>query len=158
MMANKQLRATLYTAFEKDGDAQAYVALAEQLKSDGDLHGAATAYDRAYGLAPDDGEIQKSRQKLLDELSVTEHGIHFRYIPSGTFLMGSEDGDPDEQPIHAVQLDHYWLSETPISWATYCEVMQYSPPPEGLPAPPEDFWDAVGDGDMHNYVRGVHKY
>ena len=36
--------------------------------------------------------------------------------------MGSDIGDPDELPVHEVQLSHYWLSETPISWAVFCRV------------------------------------
>jgi formylglycine-generating enzyme required for sulfatase activity len=46
--------------------------------------------------------------------------------------MGSESGDPDEQPVHPVELSAYWLSETPISWAVYCELMDWEPPPKFL--------------------------
>lgn len=48
--------------------------------------------------------------------------------------MGSETGDPDERPVHAVELDEYWVSETPVSWATYCRLMDWSAPPEGFPS------------------------
>ena len=64
---------------------------------------------------------------------VEEHGIRFRYIPAGSFLMGSDEGDPDERPVHEVTLDGYWLSETPITWSTYCDLMGWLPPPIGLP-------------------------
>ncbi|HRF98164.1 MAG TPA: SUMF1/EgtB/PvdO family nonheme iron enzyme, partial [Aggregatilineales bacterium] len=87
----------------------------------------------AYGLVPAHEGIKRAREKLLDQLAIVEHGIVFRYIPAGTFLMGSNHGDPDESPIHPVQLDAYWLSETPISWAKFCELMDFQPPPDGMP-------------------------
>src|SRR5262245_2516352 len=78
------------------------VELADELGSAGDLHGAATALDRAFGLHPANPMIRQKRQELLDHLAVKEHGLVFRYIPAGTFLMGSTEGDPDEQPVHSV--------------------------------------------------------
>jgi len=36
--------------------------------------------------------------------------------------------------VHAVQLSAYWISETPISWSKYCELLAWEPPPEGYPA------------------------
>ena len=57
----------------------------------------------------------------------------FRYIPAGTFLMGSESGDPDEVPVHPVRLGDYWLGETPVSWAAFCHLMGWVPPPHGRP-------------------------
>lgn len=32
-------------------------------------------------------------------------------IPAGTFLMGSNDGDPDEKPVHEVYLDAYYIDK-----------------------------------------------
>ncbi|MFD0851524.1 formylglycine-generating enzyme family protein, partial [Actinomadura adrarensis] len=82
---------------------------------------------------------------LLDRMAVTEHGIVFRYIPAGTFLMGSAAGDPDETPVHPVRLDGHWIAETPVSWSSYCALMDWSPPPRGLPETmPEDFEDRFG--------------
>ena len=113
-------------------DAEKIFDVARQLEADGTLELAATTYDRAYGLAPEHEGIRHARATLLDRLAVVEHGIVFRYIPAGTFLMGSDNGDPDESPIHPVQLDEYWLSETPISWAKFCELMDFQPPPDGF--------------------------
>ncbi len=71
--------------------------------------------------------------KLLDQLAVVEHGITFRYIPAGSFLMGSTTGEPDEQPVHSVELDEFWLAETPVSWSTFCALMDWQPPPHACP-------------------------
>src|SRR5207245_200639 len=32
-----------------------------------------------------------------------------------------------------VWLSAYWLSETPVSWADYCRLMQWQGPPAGVP-------------------------
>jgi formylglycine-generating enzyme len=108
---------------------------ARDLEAKGNLHKAASVYDKAFGLAPDDAEISTERAALLDRLAVMEHGLVFRYIPGGTFLMGSEGGEPDEQPVHEVELTHYWLSDTPVSWAAYCDLLGWQPPREGMPPP-----------------------
>jgi formylglycine-generating enzyme required for sulfatase activity len=123
----------LFTAYGREDDPRRYVALARELLAQGQPRAAATAYDRAFGLAPDDAEIGAARRTLLDQLAVVEHGIVFRYIPAGCFLMGSERGDPDEAPVHPVRLSDFWMAETPISWAKHCELMGWEPPPAGMP-------------------------
>lgn len=114
-------------------EAVKLVERADQLRNAGDLHGAATALDRAFGLHPANSVIRQQRQELLDRLAVKEHGLVFRYIPAGTFLMGSTESDPDEQPVHSVHLDHFWLTDTPVSWADFCRLMDWEPPPDGTP-------------------------
>lgn len=116
-------------------DPRRSAALARALAARGDLRAAASAYDRAFGLDPRDPAVAAERRALLDRLALVEHGIVFRYIPAGTFLMGAEDGDPDERPVHPVYLDGFWLADTPLSWAAECALMGWSPPPEGRPDP-----------------------
>ncbi|MCB9762187.1 MAG: SUMF1/EgtB/PvdO family nonheme iron enzyme [Alphaproteobacteria bacterium] len=70
---------------------------------------------------------------MLDQLAVEQHGLRFRYIPAGTFRMGSVNGQPDERPVHAVTLEGFWLTETPVSWADFCRVISWSPPPRSVP-------------------------
>jgi formylglycine-generating enzyme required for sulfatase activity len=115
------------------GSATDIFQLGRELESREDLRMAATAYDRAYALEPDAPEIAAARRELLDRLSVEEYDIRFRYIPAGAFLMGSSDGDPDERPVHVVELGDYWMSETAVSWAAYCDLMGWNPPPDGSP-------------------------
>jgi formylglycine-generating enzyme required for sulfatase activity len=117
-----------------EGDAARFAKLADELERRGQLNLAATAYDRALGL----GDVNAARTRLLDSLAVHEHGMLFRYVPAGSFLMGSADGDPDEQPAHVVQLSEFWISETPISWAAYCHLMGWQAPPAGCPIQPPE--------------------
>ncbi len=37
------------------------------------------------------------------------------WIPGGTFWMGSEDGHPDEKPLHQVTVDGFWMDRTEVS-------------------------------------------
>ena len=134
--------------FEPEGDARMLLEIAIRLEDEGNLDGAATVYDRAFGLDPADEEIRAGSSRILDELSVTEHGIHFRYIPGGSFLMGSLDGEPDERPWHPVWLAPYWMAETPVSWDTYCRLMDWEPPPPGLPRDYRERWQEYFDNGL----------
>lgn len=115
------------------GDPGEALVIADHFLERGQERLAATALDRAYGLAPQDRFIAEQRQAVLDRLAVTEYGIHFRYIPAGTFLMGSATGEPDERPVHPVRLGDFWLSDTPVTWATYCDLMGWLPPRASRP-------------------------
>lgn len=119
--------------FEPEGDPRLLFEIAARLEDEGNLEGAATVYERAFGLDPTDEEIGAARARVLDALSVTEHGIHFRYVPGGSFLMGSLDGEEDERPWHPVWLAPFWMAETPVSWEAHCRLMDWEPPPRGLP-------------------------
>src|SRR4051812_21384618 len=105
--------------FEPEGDPRALYEIAQQLENAGNLEGAATVYDRAAGLAFDAPDIRQGLNRVLDQLEVMECGLRWRYIPGGSFLMGCNEGEPDERPWHPVWLGPYWMSETPISWAAY---------------------------------------
>ncbi|MDC0741688.1 formylglycine-generating enzyme family protein [Polyangium mundeleinium] len=107
--------------------------LAAKLAANGELEKAATACDAAFRVAPDDSDVASARALLLDRLRIEEHGLVFRYVPAGPFLMGAEDGDPDERPVHAVELEPFWITEVPISWSAYHALLGWSPPPYGMP-------------------------
>lgn len=111
-------------------DPRPALAVADQAEAAGDLRLAASALDRAYGLAPHDRAIGQRRRRLLDSLAVEEHGLRFRYIPAGVFLMGSETGDPDERPVRPVLVDGFWMADTPVSWGAFCRLLGWPPPTE----------------------------
>ena len=43
----------------------------------------------------------------------------FALIPSGDFIMGSEDADDDERPAHEVHLDDFLIAVHPVTNAEY---------------------------------------
>ena len=116
-----------------DGDPATFMVAADRFLARGELRLAASALDRAFGLAPTDALVIRHRQALLDELAVVEHGLSFRYVPAGTFLMGSRQGDPDERPVHPVRTGEFWIADVPMTWAAFCDLMGWAAPPEGVP-------------------------
>jgi serine/threonine-protein kinase len=41
------------------------------------------------------------------------------YVPAGEYAMGSADGNSDEQPVHTVELDGFWIDETEVTNTQY---------------------------------------
>jgi formylglycine-generating enzyme required for sulfatase activity len=69
------------------------------------------------------------------------------WIPGGSFNMGSNDGFPDEQPVHEVVLDGYWMDETEVTNAqflAFVEATGYMTVAERVPKR-EDFAGQVPD-------------
>jgi formylglycine-generating enzyme required for sulfatase activity len=114
-------------------DPARFIAIADHFLTADDPHAAAAALDRAYGLAPDDADLENHRAAILDQLAVQEHGLVWRYVPAGTFLMGSETGDPDERPVHPRRLPAFWITDAPVTWHDYCVLLGWSEPPQGWP-------------------------
>jgi serine/threonine-protein kinase len=46
------------------------------------------------------------------------------YVPAGEFLMGSVAGLTDEQPVHKVDLDAYWVDQTEVTNSMYEKCVQ----------------------------------
>jgi len=46
-------------------------------------------------------------------------GMILMYVPAGKFVMGSQDGETDELPVHTVYLDAFWIDKTEVTNAQY---------------------------------------
>jgi formylglycine-generating enzyme required for sulfatase activity len=132
-----------------DDDPTRYIAIADHFLRLEDKPAAAAALDRAYGLAPDDVDLARHRMAILDELAVYEHGIVWRYIPAGTFLMGSDSGDPDERPVHPRRVDAFWIADVPITWAQFNTLLGWKPAPHYGPELPQ----LTGDQQWNRRLR-----
>jgi eukaryotic-like serine/threonine-protein kinase len=51
-------------------------------------------------------------------------GMVMVYVPAGEFEIGSEDGNNDEEPVHAVYLDSYWMDQTEVTYEQYQQFVQ----------------------------------
>lgn len=55
-------------------------------------------------------------------------GMRFLSVPGGTFMMGSQQDDPEaydeERPPHEVTLSSFWLAEAPVTNAQYAQYMK----------------------------------
>jgi formylglycine-generating enzyme required for sulfatase activity len=57
---------------------------------------------------------------LSIETTVREaDGMIMAHIQAGEFSMGSNDGEADEAPVHAVSLDSFWMDTTEITNRMY---------------------------------------
>ncbi len=54
---------------------------------------------------------------------VGPHGGVMLWVPGGSFMMGSEDGFGDEEPVHRVEVDGFWLGKTEVTVAEWRKVM-----------------------------------
>jgi len=61
-----------------------------------------------------EGEIGSTWMRPMD-------GMVMVYIPKGVFTMGSNLGDLDEQPVHEVYLDAFWIDQTEITRSMYAQ-------------------------------------
>lgn len=71
--------------------------------------------------------LEKEAQQILKALKAGEvidfrknqAGIQWVLIPSGTFQMGSTQGNLDEQPVHTVHIKSFMLSQTEVTVGQY---------------------------------------
>ena len=86
--------------------------------------------------------LPESSDTWANECGRDSYGLHasviiagatqtFRWIPAGTFLMGSPDSELGRNPdeiLHAVTLTHgFWLADTPVTQALWEAVMGNNP-------------------------------
>jgi serine/threonine-protein kinase len=64
------------------------------------------------------------------------------YVPDGTFEMGSTQGHDDEQPLHAVTLDGFWIDRTEVTNSQYARCVA-----DGACSPP----GKLGSGTRDSY-------
>lgn len=140
--------ARILTEAGPDGDRGEALVAADWCLRQGDKPAAAAMLDRAYGLDPSDASVALRRAQLLAELAVVEHGIRWRYVPAGAFLMGSAHGEPDERPVHPITLSAFWMAEVPITMARYTSLLGWEGPfdlPEYDESDPEHLRDSWFD-------------
>ncbi len=84
--------------------------------------------------------IAETSNKSNKDLTITVNGVSFimKYVEGGTFYMGSQsdnpdepnydsDSPPEEQPVHKVMLNAYYLGETEVTQALWLAVMGEDP-------------------------------
>lgn len=55
----------------------------------------------------------------MENTIITKEGRTMRLIPGGRFVMGSEQGYPEERPLHTVTLPDFYMDEYPVTNAEY---------------------------------------
>ena len=72
-----------------------------------------------------------------DEITDPYRDIEWIRIPSGEFMMGDNfnEGEADEQPVHLVYLDEYYISKYEVTfaqWDKFCEETGRAKPYDGI--------------------------
>lgn len=62
------------------------------------------------------------RRETLKEPSVSEDGLV--WIPGKTFTMGSDKHYTEEAPAHPVEVDGFWIDETPVTNRQFIEFVK----------------------------------
>ena len=63
--------------------------------------------------------VEEPTPSLGDTWTRPADGMVMVYVPAGEFEMGSTEGDDDEQPVHTVALDGFWIDRTEVTNAQY---------------------------------------
>ena len=93
-------------------------------------------HDYFYGLRlvlldgqPEELQIEATVTIQSDKAVLNVNGIiaNLVKVEGGTFQMGSENREEDEQPIHSVTLSDYYIGETEVTQALWLAVMGSNP-------------------------------
>ncbi len=67
--------------------------------------------------------IVNNRIEETKTISVNGVNLVMKYVEGGTFLMGDDNGEDDEKPVHRVTLDSYYIGETEVTQSLWKAVM-----------------------------------
>jgi formylglycine-generating enzyme required for sulfatase activity len=66
--------------------------------------------------------IQLATSELVEDVVTSlrhADAAMMSFVPAGPFVMGSDDGEPNERPAHEVLLDAFWIDQTEITNGMY---------------------------------------
>ena len=79
-------------------------------------------------IAADGGLFAQARKPAAQTITFKNDGdVSLVTIPPGSFQMGSNDRDEDEQPVHTVTLDGFEIAATEVTRGQYEEIMGEKP-------------------------------
>ncbi|MCA8922774.1 MAG: hypothetical protein KDD82_13250 [Planctomycetes bacterium] len=115
-MSDVELRECEHALAESPDDLGLLQQHARLLRRHGQPERALASLDLAWRLGAE--ELRDELVAELERRSFEFLGLRFRYVPAGPFVMGLDDFDHDVAPAHRVRLSPYYVSETPVLWAT----------------------------------------
>ncbi|RIH64077.1 formylglycine-generating enzyme family protein [Mariniphaga sediminis] len=65
---------------------------------------------------------KKNKEIVTGEKKVSESEMIF--LEGGTFMMGSEDGLPNERPVHEKKVDPFYMDKSPVTAAQFREFIE----------------------------------
>ncbi len=60
-------------------------------------------------------------EAYTDQIKLTADSVTFTMMPiaGGQYRMGSESGQADEQPVHTVAVDSFWMGQFEVTWEMF---------------------------------------
>jgi formylglycine-generating enzyme len=58
---------------------------------------------------------------------ITQSGVHMVYVPSREFMMGSNQGSPDEAPVHKVQVSSFLMDKFEVTQEMFAKAQLPNP-------------------------------
>jgi len=83
---------------------------------------AAQPIEGSENIATEGREISEDDSRagvVISETLTDDQGASMVLVPAGPFKMGSNDGDDDEQPVHAVTLDAFYIDIYEVTNSRY---------------------------------------
>ncbi|HAH05762.1 MAG TPA: hypothetical protein DCM05_04420 [Elusimicrobia bacterium] len=75
---------------------------------------------KELALHAEAGPVRTRLQKLaMSGIVRGKAGIEWVSIPGGSFMMGSENGRPDEKPVHRVSVKGFYMARTEVTFKQY---------------------------------------
>jgi formylglycine-generating enzyme required for sulfatase activity len=83
-------------------------------------------FGSSKGLQPNRVQVENTYEAFHESLA-SSNEPEMIWVEGGTFSMGSDSGETDERPIHAVELDGYYIGKYEIMQAQWSAVMGNNP-------------------------------
>lgn len=100
-------------------------------------------------------KVQEEEIEFVPDYDTRQLGIEWIWIPPGEFMMGDNfnEGQEDEQPVHVVHLDEYFISTYEVTFEQFDKYCDET----GLARRPDDGWGR-GNRPVINLTRDTARY
>ncbi len=78
-------------------------------------------------MTPDQGADQAGSKQAESSFTDPHTGMEFVLVPGGCFEMGSAEGEVEEQPVHQVCVDDFYLGKHEVTQGEWLAVMGSNP-------------------------------
>ncbi|MBI9076583.1 MAG: formylglycine-generating enzyme family protein [Desulfatibacillum sp.] len=84
----------------------------------------------AFAMGPRP-KVEEAKTGIGKDFTEPVTGMEFVWIPGGSFFMGCADWtgdcDLDEEPVHTVQLQGFWIAKTEVTQGQWKKIMGFNP-------------------------------
>ena len=90
--------------------------------------------EKTINVSMQGGDVPAMTLAFHESKTFTVNGVSFEmvFVEGGTFQMGSNDGESDEQPVHQVTLSNYHIGKTEVTQELWQAVMGSNPSYSGF--------------------------